>query len=40
MPAIDILNLEANEGLEYMADLRLLFAGTSNAEERQTRPKY
>lgn len=28
MPAIDILQLDTNEGLGYTADLHLLFAGT------------
>lgn len=31
VPAIDILNLQQNEGVDFTEDLRLLFAGTRYA---------
>lgn len=34
MPAFDVLKLGANEGIEYTADLRLLFAGMSADKHR------
>lgn len=37
VPALDIINMEANEGLAYNKPLNLLFAGTNGCSSNNSR---